>query len=73
MKYLLLKAFENSLNSVSITKMTREPTIILMYHIFTVSSGLRQHALLSLARMHWLRHEYVACRKVRPAFFFAIL
>ncbi|KZT11383.1 uncharacterized protein LAESUDRAFT_755040 [Laetiporus sulphureus 93-53] len=26
-------------------------------------SGLRQHALLSLARKHYLNHEYVACRK----------
>lgn len=26
-------------------------------------SGLRQHALLGLARKHYLNHEYVACRK----------
>ncbi|EKM55387.1 uncharacterized protein PHACADRAFT_208907 [Phanerochaete carnosa HHB-10118-sp] len=27
-------------------------------------SGLRQHALLNMARMHFLRHEYPACRKL---------
>ncbi|GJE95105.1 hypothetical protein PsYK624_112850 [Phanerochaete sordida] len=27
-------------------------------------SGLRQHALLNMARMHYLRHEYPACRKL---------
>lgn len=26
--------------------------------------GLRQHALLNVARRHYLYHEYVACRKV---------
>lgn len=26
--------------------------------------GLRQHSLLNLARLHYLRHEHVACRKV---------
>ncbi|KAJ3546950.1 hypothetical protein NM688_g5456 [Phlebia brevispora] len=27
-------------------------------------SGVRQHALLNLARLHFLRHQYVACRKL---------
>jgi anaphase-promoting complex subunit 5 len=27
-------------------------------------SGLRQHALLNLSRMHYLQHEHVAARKV---------
>ncbi|KAI0093630.1 hypothetical protein BDY19DRAFT_918021 [Irpex rosettiformis] len=27
-------------------------------------SGLRQHSLLNLARLHYLRHEHVACRKL---------
>lgn len=30
----------------------------------TVSSGFRQHALLNLVRMHYLRQEHVAARKV---------
>ena len=27
-------------------------------------SGVRQHALLNLSRMHYLRHEHSAARKV---------
>ncbi|OCH95526.1 hypothetical protein OBBRIDRAFT_816439 [Obba rivulosa] len=30
----------------------------------TKDSGLRQHALLHLARMHYLSHEYAMCRKL---------
>ena len=66
MKILQLRTYDGFLSSISMRIMTRKYPFPKpgRLNTWTELSGFRQHALLNLVRMHYVRGEYVAARKV---------
>lgn len=48
-----------------ITIRTCQPSFCVVLHLSPVRRGIRQHALLNLVRMHYVRKEYPVAREVR--------